>query len=399
MNARRVLAALLVALVLLGTALLAWQLEPYEETVDRGPSPEARANPYLAAQRFLEQRHINVRAADTWTELPVAADTRQTLLLFDERSAMTPQQADALLAWAEHGGHLVFVAEHLWNEHLGRSGDLLLDRLHIHQYRTADLPPANTQAPNSPLPVPMARPSPKRERGPQLTRLYLENEDSPAYMSFDPAYHLEDPEDHAQYWANSANATHMLQLQHGQGLVTIVTDAELWKNNAIDRYDNAWLLWYLTQDSTVTLVARARHDNLLTLLVRYFPLALTTLAVLLVLALWRAAMREGPLQTLPASGRRQLTEHLRAAADFLLRQNGQQVLLRHLQRDVLRRARQRHPGFEGLGVTEQWQILARLTRQPTRTISLALRPPSPQRLSKAEFTRQVAHLQTIRNAL
>ncbi|MFO6085494.1 hypothetical protein ACLBTQ_11760, partial [Pseudomonas aeruginosa] len=70
-----------------------------------------------------------------------------------------------------------------------------------------------------------------------------------------------------------------------------------------------------------------------------------------------------------------------------------------LQRDILRRARRRHPGFEQLGVAEQWQILGRMTRLPPSAISQAMRPYPAQRLSAADFTRQVAHLQSLRNAL
>jgi hypothetical protein len=90
---------------------------------------------------------------------------------------------------------------------------------------------------------------------------------------------------------------------------------------------------------------------------------------------------------------------LRSSADFQLRHAGQRSLLQALQRDIQRRARRRHPGFERLAVAEQWQALGRLTRLPTRAISQAMRPQSEQRLSASEFTRQVAHLQTLRNLL
>ena len=40
-------------LALLGSYLLSIA-EPYEEEVKHGPSPEARANRFLAAERFLE---------------------------------------------------------------------------------------------------------------------------------------------------------------------------------------------------------------------------------------------------------------------------------------------------------------------------------------------------------
>jgi hypothetical protein len=395
----KLLIALAALLLGLGVFYLLNNLERYEETVDQGPSPEVRANPWLAAEHFLRNRSIPVTITDSTNKLPDVNLETQTLLLLDSRENMTPSQTEQVLHWARSGGHLLFVAEQLWNEKRGRSGDLLLDRLQIHQLLTKDLKgqeysPAN---PVIPLRAPLLQ-TPK-VAWPELTRLYVENEEAPAYMSFDPAFHLEDPQDHAQSWANSADATHMLQLLYGDGLITVITDADLWKTRSIGQYDNAWLLWYLTQDSHVTMVVRTQHDNLFSLLVRHFPLLLLMLTLLIGAGLWRAGMRQGPVAAPVAGARRQLTEHLRASAEFLRRRNGQQTLLRTLQAEILRRARIRHPGFETLMVADQWQVLARLTRQPTSVISQALRPRPAQRMSGSDFTRQVAHLQTIRNAL
>ena len=55
--------------------------------------------------------------------------------------------------------------------------------------------------------------------------------------------------------------------------------------------------------------------------------------------------------------------------------------------------------IERLPVAEQWQVLGRLTRLPSGAVSAAMRPLPAQRLSAADFTRQVANLQTLRNAL
>jgi hypothetical protein len=405
MNRRRqIIIGLSITLLLaLVGAWLFKHLEPYEETVDRGPSPEARANPYLAAEYFLRQRSIPVKVADTFSNLPDPLRQRQSLVLLDSRENMTPRQVDELLNWTSAGGHLLFVAEQLWDSRRGRSGDLLLDKVGIRQYLSKDLKKQESQEETvrSGLPIPLAAPATQTPRmlWPELTRLYLENESAPAYMSFNPAYHLEDPDDNAHSWANSAGATHLLQMNHGDGLITVLSDADLWKTRAITRYDNAWLLWYLTQDSAVTLVVQTEHDNLFTLLVRHFPSLLAVLALWLALALWHFGQREGPLQLPASKARRQLIEHVRACADFLSRRSGQQALLASLQQDILRRARQRHPGFEQLVVAEQWQVLARLTRQTTSAIGDALRPRPAQRLSRADFTRQVARLQHLRNAL
>lgn len=399
-----ILLAILIALGIAAATLpLLKRLEPYQEVVDQGPSPEARGNPYLAAQTFLRQQGITVKLSQTLGTLPDTRNQTQTLMLLDWREEMTPAQVQSLLAWARAGGRLLLVAEQLWDDKKGRSGDLLLDQLQFRQYLTRDLREQDKrreQALSRPV-IPLSTPEipTAKTPWPELTRLYVQNETDPAYMSFDPAFHLDDPQDHAQSWANSADATHMLQMVYGEGLITVLTDADLWKNRAIGKYDNAWLLWYLSQDSTVTMLLRTEHDDLFSLLWKYFPQALLALALCIGAGLWHAGMRQGPLQLEPSRARRQLGEHLRASADFLLRRRGQQALLRALQQDILRRARQRHPGFDALPVTEQWQTLAQLTRQPTRLIGQALRPRVEERLSGTEFTRQVAYLQTLRNAL
>ncbi|MDX1721908.1 MAG: DUF4350 domain-containing protein [Pseudomonas sp.] len=388
-------AAFVLGLGLLGLYLLS-RAQPYAEIVEHGPAPEVQANPYLAAEHFLRRQGLQVQRATDLQVLPTLPGAGQTLLLLGDRQRMSPRQSERLLAWAAAGGHLVFVAERLWNEDEGKSGDLLLDSLGIQQYRSDDLdePDGETEEP--------AR---QDDDGavasayPELTRLYLENEEAPAYFGFDTDFHLYDADNRAHAWANSAAATHLMQLYHGDGLVSVLSDSWIWQNETIADYDNAWLLWYLGQDSAVTLLYHADRDGLFSLLLRYFPHALLALALLLGLGLWRAGMRQGPLQAPAGPNRRQLQEHLRGSADFLLRRSGQHSLLQGLQQDIQRRAQHRHPGFERLGVAEQWQLLARLTRLPSRAISQAMRPLPRQRLSAVDFTRQVAHLQTLRNSL
>ncbi|MGE7959704.1 DUF4350 domain-containing protein [Pseudomonas sp. NPDC089530] len=387
MNRRLLPLLALLVTGLLGGVLLYLYLNatPYEETIDHGPSPQARANPYLAAEMFLRQRGLQVHHANGLEVLATLKPEQHSLLLLGERSDMTPQQVEQLLDWARAGGRLLFVAEALWNEEAGRSGDLLLDRLHLRQLRSKDL-----KAP---------APGAAKEPYPQLTKLYLEDEDAPAYVGFDTDFHLEDPDNLAQSWANSAQATHMMQLSYGQGSITVLTDADLWKTPLIGKYDNAWLLWYLSADSDVTLLFDIDHDSLWSLLLEYFPQALVALAALLGLWLWHVGMRHGPMQAPTPKARRQLREHLQASAHFLLRHTGQQGLLHSLRQDILRRAQHRHPGFERLSAAEQGQVLARLTQQPDSIINQALAAQSTQRLSSADFSRLVTHLQTLRNAL
>ncbi|ROM52671.1 hypothetical protein BK648_09015 [Pseudomonas poae] len=385
MNRPLLWVALLLVCLLGAGGLYAWHKAiPYDEVIDHGPSAQAQANPYLAAEYFLRRQGLTVEHANGIERLADLPAKGQSLLLLGERSNMTPRQVEQLLGWTKAGGHLLVVAEALWDEETGKSGDLLLDRLEIHQTLsdTFDEPA-----------------SPRKKKAPDLTKLYVDNETAPAYFSFDTDFNLTDPRHLAQFSANSAKSSHLMQLDLGQGHVTVVTDSDLWKTPNIGKHDNAWLLWYLNQNTGVTLLFNNNADNLLTLLLRYFPQALVALFALIILALWHAGMREGPIQPPEPKARRQLQEHLKASADFLLRRGGQGALLQALQRDILRAARKRHPGFEHLDTAAQWQVLEHLTRQPSHAISQALGPLPPRRLSSADFSRQVTCLQTLRNAL
>jgi len=382
--------ALLLVLGLLASYVLG-KLEPYEDVIEHGPSPEVASSPYLAAEHFLRKQGIAARRAEGLEVLDGLPSEGQTLMLLADRNNMTPRQVERVLQWTANGGHLLFVAERLWDEEEGKSGDLLLDLLGVQQYMSDELDDDESSE--------SEQENEESEAYPQLTKLYLENEQAPAYIAFDTDFHLYDAQNRAHVWANSEAATHLLQLYHGDGLITVLSDPWIWQNRTIDKYDHAWLLWYLSQDSAVTLLYHADSDGLARLLLRHFPLALLVLALLIIATLWHVGMRHGPMQAPASRARRQLEEHLRGGADFLLRRSGQHSLLKGLQQDINRRARRRHPGFEKLAVAEQWQVLGRMTLLPAKDISQAMRPLPPQRLSASDFTRQVAHLQTLRNAL
>ena len=129
---------LALVLGLLASYLLG-KLEPYEEVVEHGPAPEVASSPYLAAEHFLRRQGIEARRADGLEVLDGLPSQGQTLMLLADRGNMTPRQVERLLQWTANGGHLLFIAERLWNEEEGRSGDLLLDLLGIQQYMSDEL--------------------------------------------------------------------------------------------------------------------------------------------------------------------------------------------------------------------------------------------------------------------
>lgn len=244
MSRHRIAGLLLLALLLAAVlAFAASRMTSYEEIIDHGPAPQVRSTPYLAAEQFLATQGRTVIRAESLAALAELQPDKQILLLLGDRGEMTAKQSEQLLKWVANGGHLVFVAERIWDERAASSGDLLLDTLGLQQYETTSKKPADS-----------ARQLSEAETAARLTRLYLENENAPAYLDFDTGFHLYDAQKKAHAWANSPGATHMLQLQHGAGLITALTDSWIWQNERIDRYDHAWLLWYLTQDREVTFI-------------------------------------------------------------------------------------------------------------------------------------------------
>ncbi len=389
MSRRLSLGLLLGALALLAL-YLGSRLEPYQESLDRGPTGEARRNPYLAAELFLRQADIQVERIGSLGN-PAGLPTRgRTLLLLGDRSGLSPGQSQHLLDWAAAGGHLVFVAERLWDEARGRSGDHLLDGLGLQQYEADNRDPQGSD--------PHAETA-SREQDRQLTRLYLQDRSAPAYLAFDTGFHLYDASNRAHAWANSGAATHMLQLRHGAGLVTALTDACIWENDRIGEYDHAWLLGYLTQDSQVTLAYRSDPPGLLDALRQHFPEALLALALLLLFGLWHLSRRQGPLLAPPERGHRQLQAQLHASAAFARRHDGEHALLARLQDDIHHRAARLHPGYERLIAAERLHALAQLSRLPADVVQQAMHLGEARHCSAVEFTRQVTDLQRLRNAL
>ena len=194
---------------------------------------------------------------------------------------------------------------------------------------------------------------------------------------------------------NSAAATHLMQIDYGAGVITVITDADLWNNQGLGQYDNAWLLWYLNQYRDVAMVYPLIPPPPASLHWQPFAPAALGLAAWLALLLWYLSTGERPWRG-DSAGWRPFGWPGTAALPGMRERDR---LVRQLQRDLLDRARRRHPGLARLPVADQWQAVARLTGHSPSSVGQALRPRPLQSLSPGEFTRQVAHLQRLRNAL
>jgi hypothetical protein len=383
--------------------------------VDRGAGPEARRNPFRAAELFLARNELTARGITAWQELE-HLDSLSTLLIARSDQILTDAQADRLVAWIEDGGHLIVGAAFRDDE----TADVLLDRYDVTTWRddvseddkdkkmSERLREWNDKAARGELPGQTPPPAPIPEA--DITQLSVNGVERKVRVHFAPhvyLYHASFDEEENKpeapaaprptAWAGSEAGTQIIQFEIGDGRLSILSDTQLWQNGDIDKLDHAWLLWWFSDGHATTGIFYGREmPSLPALLWRYAREALVALALFLVAWLWFRAARFGRIDPLPATERRALAEHLRACAEFQWRNGHGAHLLRALREAVMRQATRRHPGFARLSRAAQRSELARLTGESRADIAQILDSACPT--DEHAFRTLVHALQRIRNS-
>lgn len=335
---------------------------------------------------FLQAQEINAVIRKDISQLAAPSSGLHTLVLLSDDADFIAQHQQELLTWVSAGGHLIVSAA---QQHRNESTPSLLQVLNISR-QPATAHHAQDNSATTPIPLLVTADTPS------LTRLYLENEQSPAYLAFSNHYHLEDHGNRAHAWANSDKGTHLLQLLHGAGLITLLSDLQLWHTPEISQYDHAWLLWYLSQDSEVTLLTPP------TSLIQQstgWPKH-TALFSLLILLLGAA---EYLRRRVIASRTPHLSTHSLSKAQVQalkkLSSSGQRNLILTLQKEIQQHAQQHQPAFADALVAEQWHLLAQLSGLPLSFIARCMQPPTAETVRIQVLAQQIAHLRQLINTL
>ncbi len=111
-----------------------------------------------------------------------------------------------------------------------------------------------------------------------------------------------------------------VQLQLGNGVVTVLADGTMFSNDNLGEYDNgAYLLELLAGHdgkSLRYLLTRRESPGLVGTLWQHFPIALSLLGLTLALWVWQTTLRFGPIRSEVTTGRANLLSHLRARGHF-----------------------------------------------------------------------------------
>jgi len=372
MNNKRVgiaVAVLLIGLMGWGVYWLVANHERQYREIRVGVSAEARRNPFLAAERFLRGLGLESESVPSREYLLRPPETTGVLLVNRLSPNLSPAHEQALLEWMQDGGHLIVTANREWDEEGERPRNPLLERYGVRlriQVPTEESEDAaetvqsdgdgdEDSEPYTPLPVSFPGYQGRVQVAFQNSRL------------------LEETTELADWAVDGEEGAHLLQFRIGQGRLTVLSDHRFLVNDHIGEGDHALFLALLTAgERRVWLLYSSRMPSLFTLLWRAAPYLVSSALVLVGIWLWSLTLRTGPLLRRETRVRRNLLEHLDAAANYAWQTDRAGGMFSSSQKVLEQAWRRRHPALDRLERRERCERIAELAGLAAPVVEAAL---------------------------
>ncbi len=357
------LAAFLAALLVAGAAW--WFLSNFERATRESRSAvsqEARKNPLLAADYFLSRIGIESESVSGRGQLLKMPQEPGLLLVSHLGPSLPPERETALLNWIEDGGHLVITPEQEWDEESESSGNHLFDELGI-ELVIIDMDELKDQISGT-----------SSSEKAKLTVIDYPGVERPLNIAFQSQRILLDSKEQAQWggW-DEQGGYHLLQYAIGQGRVTVLSDNRFLTNNQIGKEDHALLLWLLARNhDRAWLLYSSNMPSLIRLLMSNAPQLMVAALILLWLAVWHLGLTSGPRLTASTFLRRNLLEHLQAAALFSWRIDRGEKMFESSRRAVEQEWQRRHPILDRLDRRGRCEWIGEQTGLSARAVESAL---------------------------
>jgi len=416
-------------LVVAGLIFSYQQLQWKEVEKDRGYSKLARANPYLAAEKYLHVKQVDVSVYKGLGQLDRLPPLDTVLILSSAHRSLSQRRIDNLLDWVRAGGRLITSAPHPYNEAVDSSGDRLLDPLNIYlvsskqSFQPTSEPlinadsgfdvDSNTSIENGELEADLeseSDPEPETlsQCGSEATAIFFDDDPYETWVNVGSVYDIYYEGDDASVIGAVAGEVgyRFLQVAVGEGIITVFPNLNFWLNRSIDQYDHAHLLYQLTGNKVWILYDR-NVPSLVALIGEYAPYLVVTIIIFLILLFWRNASRFGGVIDNTEKPRRQLLEHISACANLAWKNGRAENLLQPIQREIEELMQRDHPGsniFESsadINSSEQRNDAVRYLAQQTNIQAEEINSLLATQQVKNEFdlVEKIQMLQKIRNAL
>ncbi len=393
-NGRLVGAGVLVLLVVLAL-LFAWFRHTYhrvEKTLYLPPTGEAAYNPLYALAKTLEADGVKVNARQRLMLNDNALARGDTLLLFNDPRALSPPEAERLLAWVEEGGHLLIrTPQYSPGEDLSESNAPQAEMLELLSAWLVDETPSceDFQVEGEGHHVEFCR-----------GRRFAFDEVVPELA-----------------WGDLQGGYVYARVAVGKGHADILADFDFLTNTATRGFAQEALdappdgglrdgphralarqvLAPNYRQGTMHLVYAAEMPSLWRTLYLHGWMVWAPLLLALVAWLWMRMQRFGPQVPAPAGERRSLLEHVRASGEHLYRYGRGVMLYAAVRQAFLARLRRRDPVAAALTGEPQVAAIAERTGHPADRIRTALNVPASH--DRQAFRDRIALLIQLRNRL
>ncbi len=400
-----------------------------------GYKGKARVNPFLAAERLLDELGHNAHGAKSLGKMP----PHDSVILISGEGGLPEGRAKQLLRWTFSGGHLIYclAGTRPYNDFETQFGafisallleeekDPVLSQLGIGVQRRFPAEEASDLLPkfHGEEGAPKKEPSKKSDKAKAD-----EAKDAPEdETKEDEEQKLESNEDvtwngktyhlglgghqsmvlkrklrPGEFSAGSKNESQALHLKHGMGSVTLLAHARPFRNRWIGERDHArWLAALVGENgSKEVLFVAAFSGSFFGLLWQHGWMALVTLGVCVGFWLWQQMPRFGPLAEVELDATRHFASHIGALGEFFWRMRRSALLVTAARDAVWERVRERHRSLDD-GSRQMNDLLAaeiaRRSGLPVQRVAAAFDVAPPN--SVHNFVNLMRDLQAIRLAL
>lgn len=199
------------------------------------------------------------------------------------------------------------------------------------------------------------------------------------------------------FWGNSSQGVHLIQFAEGKGKITVVSDASIWDSNQLPRLDHGVLLRSLGFHKKSLILYGISMPSLAALVWMHFPECIIALLFMLMLFLWRVAIRVGPIQFINSVDRRSIMDSILGLASYQHRRKKYHLLLEPLITDIQTSAKRRLPGFVSADSAKREKLLSDHTGINQKNINQLLNPCAV--IDDQSFQITVTLLQNIKRTL
>jgi hypothetical protein len=365
-----------------------------ESTQEISLEGEARKNPLYAARIFLNRMGIEASVKHRVQGLNHLPDTDSVLMISAKRSTLSKQIIDALYAWVQSGGHLIVgLTAYDYNSAIDNEemeSVVSIDPLQYLLNISADPSVVSIGAKKQVDLAIKGAAYPLKMAGGAWDFHPLMSRNG--FLSNDETISIK-------------NEVFILRRQIDKGMITVVSALDFINNRNIRTADHAEILWQLVHGAGVPAEVWLIHNDKMPALWRLMWAQgwalILTLMVILILWLYRAAHRFGPLMPKASEDRRSVLEHINASGHFYWQHQQKAKLIASTREALNQRLAVTQSAWTQCSDAEKVTQLAQRLDRPENDIQRLLFDVNYGLKKKQtdEFTQLIQQLEQIRRTL